>query len=172
MTIQQSFSSLIGAMLIAFTVHAAEPTQLDVWPATAPGAPGNVGPEQWTATKAGGKPNKVTNVTKPNLTVFLPDKDKASGVAVIVCPGGGYSYVVYDKEGTEVAAWLNSHGVTALVLKYRVPNNREGALQDIQRALSLARAHAKEWNIDTKRLGVLGFSAGGNLAAKASTLYD
>jgi acetyl esterase/lipase len=74
--------------------------------------------------------------------------------------------------GADVAAWLNSNGITALVLKYRVPNNREGALQDVKRALSLARARAAEWNIDTKRLGVNGFSAGGNLAAKAGTLFD
>jgi acetyl esterase/lipase len=88
---------------------------------------------------------------------------------MIVCPGGGYSYVVIDKEGTEIAAWLNSKGITALVLKYRVPNNRGGALQDVQRALSLTRARAGEWKIDPKRLGVIGFSAGGHLAARAST---
>ena len=80
--------------------------------------------------------------------------------------------MVTDKEGTEVAAWLNSVGIAALVLKYRVPHSREGALQDVQRALSLARARATEWNIDPKRLGVMGFSAGGNLAAKASTRFD
>ena len=90
---------------------------------------------------------------------------------MIVCPGGGYSYVSFDKEGTEIATWLNANGFTALVLKYRVPNNREGALQDLQRALSLVRTHAAEWNIDRKRLGVIGFSAGGNLGAKASTLF-
>ncbi len=80
--------------------------------------------------------------------------------------------MVSDKEGTEIAAWLNSAGISALVLKYRVPHNRGGALQDIQRALSLARAHAAEWNIAPTRLGVIGFSAGGNLAAKASTRFD
>jgi acetyl esterase/lipase len=80
--------------------------------------------------------------------------------------------VVVDKEGGEIAAWLNSNGINALVLKYRNPNNREGALQDIQRALSLVRSRAAEWNIDPKRLGVIGFSAGGNLSAKASTLFE
>ena len=79
---------------------------------------------------------------------------------------------MFDKEGTEIASWLNSAGISALVLKYRSPNNREGALQDIQRALSLTRARAGEWNIDPKRLGAMGFSAGGNLAAKASTRFD
>jgi acetyl esterase/lipase len=80
--------------------------------------------------------------------------------------------VVIDKEGTEIAAWLNSNGISAIVLKYRVPGNREGALQDVQRALSLVRANAAEWHIDPKRLGVIGFSAGGNLSAKASNLFD
>jgi acetyl esterase/lipase len=91
---------------------------------------------------------------------------------MIVSPGGAYSIVAIDLEGTEIAQWLNANGISALVLKYRVPNNRDGALQDIQRALSLARAHAAEWNIDPKRLGVIGFSAGGNLSAKASTRFD
>ena len=90
---------------------------------------------------------------------------------MIICPGGGYNYVVYDKEGTEVAAWLNSLGITAMVLKYRVPKNRDGALQDVQRAIGLARSRSSEWNIDPKRLGVMGFSAGGNVAAKASNLF-
>jgi acetyl esterase/lipase len=87
---------------------------------------------------------------------------------MIVCPGGGYQYVTYDKEGTEIAEWLNSLGISALVLKYRVPNNRAGALQDLQRSLSLVRAQANAWNIDPNRLGVIGFSAGGHLAAKAN----
>lgn len=116
--------------------------------------------------------HRITNVSRPTLTVFPVPKKGAPAPAMIICPGGGYSYVTYDKEGTEIAAWLNSDGITALVLKYRVPNNREGALQDVQRALSLARAHAAQWNIDPKRLGIIGFSAGGNLAAKASTLFD
>lgn len=91
---------------------------------------------------------------------------------MIVCPGGGYSYVVVDKEGSEIAAWLNGQGITALVLQYRVPDNRSGALQDLQRALSLTRARAAAWNIDPKRIGVIGFSAGGHAAARASTQFD
>lgn len=113
---------------------------------------------------------RITNVSHPTLTLFPVLKKDAP--AMIVCPGGAYNYVVHDKEGTDIAAWLNSNGFTALVLKYRVPQNREGALQDLQRAIRLARAHAAEWNIDPKRLGVMGFSAGGNLAAKASTQFD
>lgn len=111
---------------------------------------------------------RITNISRPTLTLFPAPKTAAPAPAMIVCPGGGYSYVVVDKEGAEIAAWLNQHGFTALVLKYRTPNNREGALQDVQRSLSLARARAAEWNVDVKRLGVIGFSAGGNLAAKAA----
>lgn len=116
--------------------------------------------------------HRITNVSRPTLTLFPASKKDFSAPAMIVCPGGGYSYVVVDKEGSEIAAWLNSAGITALVLKYRTPNNRGGALQDVQRALSLTRANAGSWNIDAKRIGVIGFSAGGNLAAKASCLFD
>jgi|GEM_PF-357975 len=144
---------------------------VDVWPEGKMPGRGVKEPEGERPSK-GDNVRRITNVSRPTLTVFPAPKKGAPAPAIIVCPGGGYSYVVYDKEGTEVAARLNSHGFTALVLKYRVPHNREGALQDVQRALSLARAHAAEWNIDSKRLGVLGFSAGGNLAAKASTRFD
>lgn len=144
---------------------------VDVWPEGKMTGRGAKEPEADRPPK-GDNVRRITNVSRPTLTVFPAPKAGAAAPAIIVCPGGGYSYVVYDKEGTEVAAWLNSVGITALVLKYRVPNNRAGALQDVQRALSLARARADQWNIDPKRLGVMGFSAGGNLAAKASTLFD
>ncbi len=111
---------------------------------------------------------RITNISRPMLTFFPAPKKGTPAPAVIVCPGGAYSYVVHDKEGTEIAAWLNANGINALVLKYRTPNNRAGALQDLQRALSLTRSRAAEWQVDPKRLGVIGFSAGGNLAAKAS----
>lgn len=116
--------------------------------------------------------HQITNVSHPTLAVFRAPKQVAPAPAMIICPGGGYQILSYKFEGTEIAAWLNSAGISALVLKYRVPNNREGALQDIQRALSLARARAAEWNIDPARLGVIGFSAGGNLAVKASTQFN
>lgn len=115
---------------------------------------------------------RITNISRPTLTVFAAPKTDAPAPAVIVSPGGGYSYVVFDKEGVEVAKWLNSLGVTALVLKYRTPDNREGALQDIQRALSLVRSQATTLGIDPKRVGVIGFSAGGHLSMKASTSFD
>ncbi|MGH8022344.1 MAG: glycosyl hydrolase family 28 protein, partial [Limisphaerales bacterium] len=115
---------------------------------------------------------RITDVSHPTLSLCLLPKSRTPAPAMIVCPGGGYQYVVFDKEGTEIAAWLNSIGIDALILKYRVPHNRTGAFQDAQRAISFVRAHASEWNIDPKRIGMIGFSAGGNLAAKASTLFN
>jgi acetyl esterase/lipase len=156
--------------------------QLAAAPATAPTAIVHV----WPPKKMPGTPatqpestvpkddgfTRITNVNDPTLSFFPAPSKSSPAPATIVCPGGGYSYVVVDKEGSEIAAWLNANGISALVLKYRVPHNREGALQDVQRALSLTRSHAAEWNINPKRLGLIGFSAGGNLSAKASTLFD
>jgi acetyl esterase/lipase len=159
--------------MVAASAQTANPptsgTAVEIWPeGKMPGHPARE-PEADMPSR-GDNARRITHVSRPTLTLFPASKKDSP--AIIVCPGGGYSYVVHDKEGTEIAAWLNSAGVGALVLKYRVPNNRDGALQDIQRALSLARAHAAEWNIDPKRLGVIGFSAGGHLAAKASTQFD
>jgi acetyl esterase/lipase len=119
-----------------------------------------------------GQVKSITNVSRPTLMVFPAPKTDKPAPAMIVSPGGAYSIVAIDLEGTEIAHWLNANGISAVVLKYRVPRNRDGALQDIQRSISLARANAAEWNIDPQRLGVIGFSAGGNLSAKASTQFD
>jgi acetyl esterase/lipase len=122
----------------------------------------------------------VTNVSKPTLTVYRPERAKDTGAAVVICPGGGYHILAWDLEGVEVATWLNKLGVTGIVLKYRVPRPPGspkakppvGPLQDAQRALSLVRSKAKEWNLDPKRIGILGFSAGGHLTAAAATNFD
>src|SRR3954469_20745276 len=116
---------------------------------------------------------RLTNVTRPTLEVFLPPREKSNGAAVLICPGGGYNILAYNKEGTEVARWLNSIGVAGIVLKYRVPARKgreryEAPLQDAQRALGIIRQRAKEWHIAPDRIGVLGFSAGGHLAATLS----
>jgi acetyl esterase/lipase len=121
-----------------------------------------------------GKPLiRLANVTKPELQVFLPPKDKATGTAVVVCPGGAFRILAMDLEGTEVAEWLNSIGVAAIVLKYRVPT---ASLEprwltpviDGQRAISVVRTRAAEWGINPDRIGILGFSAGGHLAARCA----
>src|SRR5439155_25398790 len=116
-------------------------------------------------------------VSKPTLTLYQPPQDKRNSVGVIICPGGGYSILAWDLEGTEIAQWLNSIGVTAAVLKYRVPR-REGdmanklPLMDAQRAMSLVRSKASELAIDPRRIGMLGFSAGGNLTVATCANYD
>ncbi|MCF7976345.1 MAG: alpha/beta hydrolase [Phycisphaerae bacterium] len=114
---------------------------------------------------------RVTNVSVPTLAVYKAPNQRGPVGAVMICPGGGYHILAYDLEGTEIAEWLNSIGLTAVVLKYRVPQNRDGAIQDAQRGLGLIRQHAKDWGIDPTRVGVLGFSAGGHLSAYLSTHY-
>ncbi|HRP58599.1 alpha/beta hydrolase [Agriterribacter sp.] len=117
------------------------------------------------------------NVSIPTLTVFLPPKDKANGTAVIICPGGGYHVLLTKREGTDVARTFNKLGVTAFVLKYRLPSDKTmkdrsiGPLQDAQRAIQLVRQNAPQWNIDPQKIGIMGFSAGGHLAATAGTHY-
>jgi len=120
----------------------------------------------------------VYKVSIPTLTIFLAPKKKATGAAVIICPGGGYTNLAMGYEGTEVAQRFNEAGITAFVLKYRIPNDvtmiskEIGPLQDAQRALLLVRSRAAEWGIDSKRIGIMGFSAGGHLAATAGTHFQ
>jgi acetyl esterase/lipase len=115
---------------------------------------------------------RIAEVTDPAIVVYEASAANSLGAGVVVCPGGGYNILAVDLEGYEIAEWLNSLGFTAFVLQYRVPRKQEGALQDVQRAFRLIRSRAEEWNIDPDRLGVLGFSAGGSLSARASTRYD
>jgi acetyl esterase/lipase len=128
------------------------------------------------AKVTGAKPNRrVSEVSRPTITVFRPAKEKDTGAAVVIAPGGGYSVLAWDHEGEEVAAWLNSLGVTGVVLKYRIPrrpDHPKAPLADAQRAVSLVRSKAKEWNIDPNRVGMLGFSAGGHLTAVTATNGD
>jgi len=170
-------------LLISLLAHARaegpKPETMNLWPKDAPGETGSIGEEK--ATKlSDGRTAGVTNVSVPTITVHRPEAEKANGLGVVVCPGGGYNMLAWDHEGEQVASWLNSIGATAVLLKYRVPR-RDGtpqnqppqqALMDAQRALSLTRDHAKDWGIDPKRIGILGFSAGGHLAAWASTNPD
>jgi acetyl esterase/lipase len=166
------------------TARAADPPQtLALWPGTAPGdVAGQIGVEHDTSGPDGGLTAGKTvirlgNVSVPTITVYQPPKGAATGTAVVVCPGGGYSILAMDLEGTEVCDWLNSIGVTAVLLKYRVPVRKGqeryvAPLQDAQRALGLVRSHAKDWGIKPNRIGILGFSAGGHLSAALSTNFD
>lgn len=121
---------------------------------------------------------RVRSVAVPTLTAFYPDSDPKSPTSVIICPGGGYKHLAIDKEGYQVAKWLNTKGVSAFVLKYRLPQSPDVitphlvALQDLQRAIKLVRDRSNEWELRADRIGVLGFSAGGHLAATAGTLHD
>jgi acetyl esterase/lipase len=173
------FAVLVGRVPPASA--AEKPLTVDLWPDKPPGDKEDVGEEKVTESKPGEKPVKrVTNVSRPTLTVFKPATEKDTGAAVVIAPGGGYNILAWDLEGEEVADWLNSLGVTGVVLKYRVPRRPDTpkdapppqALMDAQRALSLTRSKAKEWGIDPKRIGMLGFSAGGHLTAWASTNFD
>jgi acetyl esterase/lipase len=158
-------------------------TTLLLWPKGAPGAPANP-PAEADMTKptdnliAGRPLVRLGNVSSPTITYYAPKPAQPGPApAVVVFPGGGYQILAIDLEGTEVCDWLNNIGVACLLVKYRVPNTgpypkSPAALQDAQRALGLARQHAKEWNIDPAKVGVLGFSAGAHLSAALSTHFD
>jgi|TARA_Y100001960_G_scaffold322758_1_gene399880 acetyl esterase/lipase len=151
---------------------------IDLWPSEVPGEKGDVPAETLSTHKHRGEfIQKYNNVTKPTLTIYKPNLAEDTGASVVICPGGGYQILAWDLEGTEVAAWLNSIGVTGVVLKYRVPRRKDlikhdAPLQDAQRSVSLVRYYAKEWGLDSKRIGILGFSAGGHLSAAALTNYE
>ncbi len=130
--------------------------------------PGKATDKPEELTDKGNNDTRITQVSAPTLAVYPAPNRAQPAPVIIVCPGGAYAFLAYSKEGTEIAAWLNSCGATAMVLKYRVPYNQEGALQDIQRALRTVRAQAKHWNLDPARVGVIGFSAGGSLSVRAS----
>ena len=146
----------LAVLTLTLSVCGADQRSLLLWP---DGAPGAVGKEERD---------------RPSLTVYLPSKEKASGTAVVVCPGGGYGFLAVDHEGRQPAEWLNKQGVAAFVLRYRIaPRYRHPApLQDVQRALRLVRARAKDWDVDPQRIGIWGFSAGGHLASTAATHFD
>ncbi len=116
--------------------------------------------------------------SEPTLTVYLPNKEIATGVAVVICPGGGYGFVSYKMEGTKIAEEFLSRGVAAFILKYRLPSDSImidkaiGPLQDAQQAIKVVREHANDWNIDAKKIGIMGFSAGGHLASTAGTHFE
>jgi acetyl esterase/lipase len=130
--------------------------------------------ELWDTTNA----VRVSKVQVPDISVFLPGVSARSDKAVIICPGGGYSILAYDKEGEDLAKFWNSKGVTAIVLKYRLPGSKAqivphmSPLMDAQRAMRMVRFHAKQWGIDPAKIGIMGFSAGGHLASTLSTHYD
>lgn len=169
-------SSLFCVPTAAQAADAAEVIKL--WPGTPPGPARDVGEEHDSSTDksnkvAGRRLIRLANVSIPEAHVFLPPKDNRTGAAVVICPGGGYNILALDLEGTEVAEWLNSIGVAAIVVKYRVPTARVDPkwlqpVQDAQRSISITRNRAKEWGINPKRIAALGFSAGGDTATRTA----
>ena len=155
--------------LCAFTANAQEIIHLY------PGAVPNSKPSDIRETESRGM---FSNVTDPTLEVFLPDTEKATGAAVIICPGGAYGVVVYRAEGANTAQEFARKGIAAFVLKYRIPNDstmqdkKIAPLQDVQQAIKTVRENASKWGIDTSRVGIMGFSAGGHLASTAATHFQ
>ena len=162
--------------------QTAKPEVVVLWPGQPPDEKQTLGTEVDTTQPedrliAGRRVARIGNVSVPTLEIYRPAKEKDPGAAVVICPGGGHHILAYDLEGTEVAEWLNTLGVTGVVLKYRVPA-REGqprwkaAVQDAQRAVSVVRGRAKEWGLDPGRIGILGFSAGGETAGLAAVFGE
>ena len=181
--------SMILSLCAAWPLAAAEtPQVVELWPGAVPDEAGGIGPERTVMSpKLDRKQVEVTestrmltSVSRPSIAIYRPAKDQQTGTAVLICPGGGYWNLYWELEGEEVARWLNSLGATGIILKYRVPRRPDEPkgvparrpLQDAQRAVSLVRSRAKEWGIDPKQIGMVGFSAGGHLAIATATNFD
>ena len=181
--------SFIISICTAFpSVWADEPLVVDVWRGMAPEENGGIGKEMVRMSpkldhkqvEVTEQTRLITNVTKPTLTIYRPPKDKDTGTAVLICPGGGYWDLYWQLEGEEVADWLNSIGATGIILKYRVPRRPDEPkgeparrpLQDAQRAVSLVRSKAEDWGINPQQIGIVGFSAGGHLAIATATSFE
>ncbi len=173
--------SFIAGLLATACTFAGEPLVVELWPGKTPGDAGIKGAETSRIHQSPlvGPTKLITNVTKPTLTIYQPARGKNTQTAMVICPGGGYWDLYWELEGEEVAAWLNSVGITGIILKYRCPR-RPGDVRgepplgpqlDAQRAVSLVRSRSAEWGIDKKRIGMVGFSAGGHLALATATNF-
>lgn len=167
------FSLATLALFWASVLVAAEPQAILLWSNGAPGSEGKTAEEEVEVTRSGER--NITQINKPSLTPYLPAAGNANGVAIVIAPGGGHSKLCVDHEGYNLARWLAEHGTAAFVLKYRLSREKgstytleEHAVGDMQRAIRLVRSRAKEWEVDPKKVGALGFSAGGELAFMAA----
>jgi acetyl esterase/lipase len=176
------FTLCAGLLAGGLAIAADRGQEIKLWPAGAPGSEGVTAAEVFNAStnpKYAGLPSNFTVTHYPSIYVFLPPKEKATGAAMVIAPGGGHTQLVIDKEGWEFADWLNSNGIAAFVLKYRLakaPGSKytlaEHVYADAARAMRLVRSHAKEWGVDPARIGFSGFSAGGEVAGMIETRFD
>ncbi|MCE5346542.1 MAG: alpha/beta hydrolase [Bacteroidales bacterium] len=165
----------VFSILLCFSLACSAQQEIYLYPGKIPGSIATPDEEEKKSDSDGG--NLLFKVSRPTLTVYLPSKDKATGAAVIICPGGGYHVLVSTREGSRVARAFNEQGVAAFVLKYRLPDDKImtdksiGPLQDAQQAIKTVRERSGEWKIDPEKIGIMGFSAGGHLAATAGTHF-
>jgi acetyl esterase/lipase len=189
MKMRMMMKAIIAAVLLPSAVFASDAKVLPLWPGVAPGSENWTQKEQQKTSERDGTLS-VSNVVDPTLTVYLPEASKANGTAVIVCPGGAFVNLGMAKEGSEIARWLNSMGIAAFVLKYRLARTGDEeandpvklreraqaviplALADAQQAMRLVRSHAAEWGIARNRIGIMGFSAGGYVAISLALQHD
>lgn len=163
--------------LFFFSAFSSGFTQNKTLPLWSEGIPNSQLSDEKEVADAGGI-LWISKVQEPEIQVFLPPKNNATGQAVLICPGGGYQGLAFDWEGTQIAKWLNTKGIAGIVLKYRLPSSAsvkvgyEAPLQDVQKAMRMVRANAKDWNVAKDKVGVIGFSAGGHLASTLGTHLD
>lgn len=166
---------LLSVLLLLSSMHSFSQQEIPLYDNEIPGSKPSPNLESSTINEGGIL--IIDKVSRPTLTAYFPPQGKANGTAVIICPGGGYGVLAASHEGSDVAKRFNEMGITAFVLKYRIPNdewmvNKEtGPLQDAQRAIQLVRENAGKWNVNKKRIGIMGFSAGGHLASTAGTHF-
>jgi acetyl esterase/lipase len=174
----RNFAFLIAlCLLLPALLRGEEPNPIFLWPKDAPGSEGKTGAE--VVDKFSNGERKVSGIHRPSITPYLPAKDKATGTAIIIAPGGAHRFLAIDHEGYNVGKFLSDRGIAAFVLKYRLAKETNStyeikthALADTQRAIRMVRSRAHEWNINPEHIGIMGFSAGGELAALAGTQFD
>ncbi len=170
------YKSLLIVFLTAVFMNAEAQTVIPLYPGKIPNS--IAGPDEEIKNVNETGQVRYAKVSKPTLEIYLPEKEKATGAAVVIVPGGGYRIVSYTNEGTDIASEFTKMGVAAFILKYRLPSDKTmtdktiGPLQDAQMAIKTVRSRAKEWGIDTAKVGIIGFSAGGHLASTAGTHFD
>lgn len=160
------------------SANPGAPLVLKLWPSVPPDSIESPAYVEEAVKTGEGEGTRISKVSTPILEVYLPSNNITPTSAVVICPGGAYSYLTYDKEGVDVAKWFCQQGIAGIVLKYRLPSDAimkdksVGPLQDVQEAIRFVRRNARPWSINPEKIGIMGFSAGGHLAASASTLYD